>query len=256
MPRIDNILPVTYDAEWAYDSYYDNLPLGNMLARISLVNTAVDQNEEILRSAMGTAGTLANRLDQSLDDDGDLISAAVDDALHNIGAHADGEWEGVEYVRMTQAESDKLQLIADEATAFTLTVGDVDLDSTCSLIDSSSIVWTLVSGNQIRGDFSFPTETAHIHYYNITPVQAEEPADYINYFVSISPQEYMEGSLRVFVNGIRISDTGVYVYGEDGPTGTWTLLSVTEDYENGGFTLSRAITSSDVIVIDFDIAQA
>src|SRR5476649_580731 len=100
MPDIDLIPEVLHQSLDPYHWYYDNLPLQNILDRISLVNYAVDNAEDILRKSVGTQGTLANRLAQSINDDGTLKTAAIDDALHNIESHSDNGT----YVRMLLAE--------------------------------------------------------------------------------------------------------------------------------------------------------
>ena len=78
--------------------------------------------------------------------------------------------------------------------------------------------------------------------------------DYINYKTTSSPVAFVEGSLRVCVNGIRLSENDeVYVYqASTGPTGSWTLTSFTGDESTGTFALNRALHSSDLITIDFD----
>jgi hypothetical protein len=263
MPRIDLITPVTYDSLWPYHSRYDNLPLEYILARQSLINSAVDNSDEILENAKGSAGTLANRLNQSLEEDGDLKDTAIDEALHKIGAHTDGEYDGIEYVRMKSDERDKLALIADEATSLTIqfetisTISTIAEFSNDTLVfqDSDTITWAIENPNLVTANMVFPDSAAHEHYYDLTPVHADQDEpDYTNYEVTNSSVAFIEGSLRVYVNGIRISeDEEVYVYNaDDGPAGTWTLTSFTGDAENGTFELNRALDEADIIKIDFD----
>lgn len=260
MPRIDTISPVRYDALWPYHHRYDNLPLEQILARLDLVNLGVEQNEEILNNAIGSAGSLSNRLNQSIQDDGNLISSAVDDALHNIGAHTDGEYDGTEYVRMELAERDKLELISDEATALQIQFETASTtveftDETIIFQDSSTISWTVTAPNIVKANMSFPDSAAHQHYYDLVPVHDNiSTPDYINYKTTSVPTAFIEDTLRVYVNGIRVSENNdVYVYNTtSGPAGSWTLLSVTPDPVNGTFELSRAISINDSIIIDFD----
>jgi hypothetical protein len=64
----------------------------------------------------------------------------------------------------------------------------------------------------------------------------------------------VEGSLRVYVNGVRIFENdGVYAPGPlaDDP---WTLLSFTPDAINGSFVLSSAISEDDIIKVDYDLS--
>lgn len=262
MPRIDSITPVQYDGLWPYHSQYDNLPLKYINARTDLINAAVDNIEDILDDAKGTAGSLSNRLNQSIDEDGSLLSVAVDDALHNIGYHEDGSYEGISYVRMTADERTKLDNISDGATALAVefeTISGTYLfnDATLSFEDSPTITWLLNDVNTITANFAFPADAAHRHYYDLVPVHANlMTPDYTNYKSTSLSTVYVEGTLRVYINGIRLSEnSNIYVYkATDGPTGDWFATTFTSDASSGTFTLSRAIDSSDVITIDFDQA--
>jgi hypothetical protein len=95
MPNINSIMPVLHDGNQPYHVHYDNLPLKNILTRIDLVNAQVDINSQILRGSSGSSGSLNNRLAVSLENNGKLKSSSVDQSLHNIGAHLDGEYEGI-----------------------------------------------------------------------------------------------------------------------------------------------------------------
>jgi len=262
MPRIDLITPVFYQDLWPYHSRYDNLPLEYIVARQELINYAVDNNEEILEESQGTAGSLSNRLNQSIEEDGDLKTDAIDDALHSIGAHTDGEYDGVDYVRMLDSERDKLDLISDQATALRIQFEAISAisatefsDETVTFRDSDTITWEITNPNIVTANMVFPDSAAHEHHYDLTPVHADQDEpDYTNYKVTSSATAFIEGSLRVYINGIRISeDETVYVYNADsGPAGTWTLTQFTGDADNGTFELNRAIDEADTIKIDFD----
>jgi hypothetical protein len=64
----------------------------------------------------------------------------------------------------------------------------------------------------------------------------------------------MEGSLRVYINGSRLTENSeIYVSGYT-PSSDNISISFTSDYENGTFFLTNAITDDDIIRIDFDIA--
>jgi hypothetical protein len=254
MPRIDLIPEVLYDAEHVYHHHMDNLPLKNINARTQMINTAVDQQAEILRDSKGNQSDLASRLDESLESDGSIKTAAVDDTLHNIGSHTDGEYEGVSYVRMTESERDKLELIADEATNISVLVGSTTIESGLITIeDSTTIEVELVAPRTIKFNSSFGTNSLRLHYYDIEPAPAEEDPDYITFLTNISATPFAEGSLRVFVNGIRLSESAsVLVYGPDGPSEDWVALTYVPTAEDGAFELSRAIDEDDIIRIDFD----
>jgi len=211
---------------------------------------------EQIRDAIGTQGSVSNRLNQSINSDGSLKSSAIDDAFHSIENHADT----LNYVRMTKSQSDKLDLISEEATNLSIQI-DVDGSSTIlfdggviELQASSSIVPIITAPNILTFELGFPSTAAHRHFYGSTPVDVNlmDP-DYINYTVDSVPSPFVDGSLRVYVNGVRIfEDIEVYAPGPltDDP---WTLLSFVSNSVNGEFALSSAISEDDVIKIDYDI---
>lgn len=255
MPRIELIDPVLYQSNDPYHWEIDNLPLKNILRRQNLINLALDNVIDLMRDAIGTSGSVANRLNQSIEADGSLKTVAVDDALHSIEEHADTD----DYVRMTKDQSDKLDLIADEATSFKIKIFTddteyVEFENDQLIIKPSASVETeIVAPNILKFNLGFPIEAAHQHHYGLAPVHVElSDPDYMNYKVDSSSSEYVEGSLRVTINGVRIfEDVDVYVPGVlvDDP---WTLMSFTSDYENGLFELSTAISEDDIIRIDYD----
>lgn len=251
-----------YSPLWPYHVDFDNIPILQLINQNLLINNAVENAEDILRSAIGTQGTLSNRLNQSIQADGQLRSDAIDTALHNIGAHADGEYDGVDYVRMTAEERAKLSLVADEATSLVIQFETISTISTApvafdnqivTLKQSDSVTWRVESGNMVYADLTFPVDSAHQHYYDREPAhQTPMSPDYQNYKSTSVATEYIDGSLRVYVNGVRLSETtSVYVPGPL-PTDAWVLMTFTSDAANGLFSLSTPITSSDVIRIDFD----
>lgn len=259
MPRIELIDVPLYGPDDPYHYYFDNLPLKNILRRQNLINLSLDNLITQTRDAIGTQGTVANRLNQSINPDGSLKVAAINELVHDIGAHTDSD----EYVRMTREESDKLTLIADQATNTKIEVqldddGDnvvVYDEGTLRLAPSSSITFTIENSNKLKFHLGFPVEAAHQHYYDQTPVNSDiiDP-DFINYKINSISSEFIEGSLRVYINGIRLSSlVAQYVPGVlvNDP---WTLLKYTPDFESGTFALSAAITEDDVIRIDYDIS--
>lgn len=259
MPNIDLIPDVYYDPNHPYHHQFDNLPLKNIIIRQEMINAAVDINTNILTDAKGTAADLGARLNQSLEADGSLSSTTIDTALHNIGCHEDGEFEGIEYVRMKQDERDKLSGIADDATNMTIQVEDNLLNEGPVIFETSETIEVeLVSPSTIKLHTAFSTDALRVHYYNITPIPQDEIPDYQNFFVNNLQTVFAEGSLRVYVNGIRLSeDSYVLVYSmSTGPTGTWIELSYTTDPEAGAFMLSVPMTEDDVILIDFDAKVA
>jgi hypothetical protein len=251
MPRIELIDVPLFQPEDPYHYEFDNLPLKALKTRQELINMALDNLIYQMRDAIGTQNTVANRLNQSIDADGNLKASAIDEALHSIEEHEDTD----DYVRMTSDERAKLENIASDATSLTLTYDDTEFDSgTVVLADSSSITIEHVAPNIIKWNLAFDTASAHQHYYGLTPVDATSTADYTNYKVNTSSTEYIDGSLKVYVNGVRIyEDAEIYVPGVlvDDP---WTLLKFTSDAEAGTFALSSPLTEDDIIRIDFDVS--
>lgn len=264
MPDIDLIPEVLHQSSDPYHHHYDNLPLRNILTRQQLINSAVDINSAILRDAVGTQGTLSNRLNQSINADGSLKSVAIDEAMHNIAYHTDGSIviSGIEteFVRMLKSERDKLELVSDEATALSiqmsLGVSETPVtfeDEVVIFQNSDTVTWSVTEPNIVTANTTFPSEAARRFYYDVTPVR--QGSDYINWKTTSSNQAYIDATLRVYINGIRITNDGIYVPSADGPDGTWTLTSIASTTPDEGlFSLNRAITSSDIIRIDFDAA--
>jgi hypothetical protein len=257
MPRIELVPEVLFGPNDPYHWEIDNLPLKNILTRQQLINLALDNVIGEMRDAIGTQGSMANRLNQSINADGSLKVSAINAAMHTMDDHTDTD----NYVRMTKDQSDKLDLIQDEATDVTVTVYTDDttfVDFTEGSVvfkASTTVTPSVESPNIIKFNMAFPEEAAHRHYYGLTPVDVNlMTPDYINYKVNSVPSAYVEGSLRVCINGVRIfTDAEVYVPGSLA-NDPWTLLSFTEDASNGLFELSSAITEDDIIRIDFDIS--
>ena len=112
MPQIDLITPVYYNPDDPYYYLYDHLPLCNIIARQNLINLALDNVIQQMTDAVGTQNTVANRLNQSINPDGSLITAAVDATMHTMADHPYTSTS----VRKTADQSSKLDLIADSAT--------------------------------------------------------------------------------------------------------------------------------------------
>ena len=266
MPEIWKIGEVEYTGAMPYHFHYDNIPLRNIVTRIDLVNSQVDTNADILRNSIGTKGTLDARLNVSLEDDGGLKVESVNDVLHNIAYHTDGSRNDgtggttVAYVRMIDSERDKLSLIESEANALDIQVESI---STTELLTtgaarfqhSDSVTFSFESPDIIKAHTVFPSGAAHAHYHDREPAHVTPSSpNYKNYKTTSVGTAFVANTLRVYVNGIRLSeDESVYVYGSSGPDGTWTLTTISSTSPTtGGFVLNRALASSDVIRIDWD----
>ena len=261
MPQINLIPEVLYEPNQPYHYLYDNIPLKNILARISLVNIQTDRNADMLLGTAGTTGSLANRLDASLDEDGSLKTDSVDDALHGIGHHTDGEGpDGVEYVRMTAEERSKLSLLESGSNLITLQVDDEGtiLSGNIELRSSTTIFFDLEAPNVVRAHSAFPPDVAHRHVYSLVPAdQTPAPGtpDRKSFLTTALATPYVEGSLRVYINGTRIGDgTYVPIFSGSSTPSSWMLFSVSsEDHEMGSFELNSAVPLGNDIWIDFDI---
>ena len=280
MPNLNSIPEVLYEPNQPYHYHYDNLPLRNILTRIGLVNIQVDTNAEMIRGAAGSAGSLSARLGQSIDDDGSIKAASVDASLHGIGHHVDGAGpDAVEYVRMRLDERAKLYLVEDSANRLVVQVEDqsptlgesVTIETgTLALKGSSSIFFEFEAPNIVRAHSAFPPDVAHRHHYSKTPSHWVRPGssssssgpDWMNFKTTSLGTPYMEDTLRVYVNGVRLYHTGVPVPMQGGSSSSSagqsfsSIYIESEDSEAGTFTLNRPITHQDVIRIDFDEAFA
>lgn len=279
MPDLNQLPIPQYQADQPYHWEYDNLPLQTLAQRDDIINSEVDNLSSILRECNGTQGTLANRLDQSIDENGDLIPAAVDQSLHNVAEHTDGTktvdtgelndyialgFPGlvnpVPFVRMLEAERTKLSTIADYATNITLQVETISNivvfeEGPLELAESNSISWDVESPHKIKANLKISTEFAHRHFYDLTPISipSDDPiaVNYKKFKVTSLATPYIEDSLRVYINGVRLS-AQYSVYYPSSPISTWSLNKYTPDHENGIFLLDNPVTENDIIQIDFD----
>jgi hypothetical protein len=257
MPDISNITVPQYQPNQPYHYKYDNLPIDALVQRDELINTATDQNTLAILESVGSAGSLGNRLNQSLEQNGSLKTTAVDTSLHNIGAHTDGSYGGTDYVRMTLAERSKLSLIAAEAKNISISVETASNvlyfdNGTVGLVNSPTITWASEGGQNVRADVAVALSNAHQHYDGIIPTSVSLTPDYINYLTGLGTA-FTAGSLKVYINGVRIfSNSTVYAPTSD-PLTTWQQNSFTENINGLGFSLLNAITIDDSIVIDFEI---
>ena len=152
--------------------------------------------------------------------------------------------------------------MANEATNLTINVETISnivaFDAgAVELAQSTSIHWEIQAPNKIVPVLAISTDFAHRHYYDMTPVMVPTsdhiPILYKLFKVTSIATPYTEDSLRVYINGVRISKA-FSVYYPSNPVSTWQLNTYTEDYANGLFTLANPITDADIIQIDFDIS--
>jgi len=269
MPQINSIPEVTYEANQPYHYLYDNLPLQNILTRIGLVNIQVDANTDILRGSCGTAGSLSNRLDASLKDSGDIKAGAVDKSLHNIGHHSDGTGpDGMDYVRMTSEERSKLSEIAKGSNKLEIEIEDTlptignfvlfpnSTNGTLRIRNSPTIFFDFEAPDILKAHSIFPPEAAHKHHYDFMPAYDIPSAPTYKIFKTTAINTpFEEDSLRVYVNGFRLTKVGVDVPDYSDPNAPWIPTYIkSQDHTTGVFELNRELTNYDVIRIDFDEA--
>ena len=267
MPNIDSIQPVYYDSLDPYNVHFDNLPLRNIVERQEAINRTVEAQWQYFMGASGTSGSLTNRLNQSLNDDGTLSVGAIDLAMHNIANHTDGAYDYgtsiISYVRMTTNERAKLSLIGDESNNITINVETPSVivpfeSGAITFVQSDAITWAVTSSNEISANLTFAVAALHRHYCDQTPVHTTPmDPDYQNYSVYYGATEFVDGSLSVYINGIRISsDSSAYIYVPDTSTegGDWIFTYFTPSPTTGAFVLNRAIATTDVIKIDYNLS--
>lgn len=248
MPQINNIPEVLYQPNQPYHYHYDNMPLRNILRRIDLVNIQVDTNTDILMGASGSAGTLRARLQVSLNESGGLKPSAVDTCNHSIAAHEDTD----EFVRMTIEERSRLDSMADSANKLYVKVAEVTFDAdTLTFQDSDTVYFENVAPNKVTANVNFPLSSAHRHYYGVDPVFVSSSSSGSSYKTTISDTSFMEGSLRVYVNGVRLSEFPYAVRVWDGSSWNSTHVS-SQNYELGVFSLNRILGANEIVRIDFD----
>lgn len=280
MPDL-NLFPVPeYQANQPYHWEYDNLPLQTLATRDEVINGEVDRQGQILRDGAGTQGTISNRISQSIDADGNLIPMAIDQALHSIAEHQDlskmvtptelSNYIGLGYpsitnpvpfVRMLQAERDKLALIDNNATNMTISVetpSNIVLfqQGPVAIASSASIHWEVDAPNTVKAVLAVSTDFAHRHFYDLVPITVPSddmiPVLYKKFKVNMLATPFIADSLRVYINGVRLSAADSIYYPDNSSNPTWSVNKFTPDEANGVFVLDLPISMSDIIVVDFD----
>jgi hypothetical protein len=278
MPDISSISIPRYKASDPYYYVYDNKPLDAIEQILNLINQQTDSNAQAILDSGGSY-TLSQRLNISLYDNGSLKASAINTALHNIGYHTDGSYtvsgteltayqtnypsitNPVPFVRMLQAERSRLSTIDDDANHLEIDIEDDSSSTTVTYSTgtvtfkpSSTIVWN-VSGTSPNQEISAQVTTSlsnsHEHYDNVVPTSASLTPDYRSYTLSPS---FMAGSLKVYINGVRIFPNPNQIYAPSSdPSLPWVLNSFTENGTTG-FTLTNAITQDDIIIVDFTVS--
>lgn len=286
MPNIELVPVRLYQPTDPYNNQVDNIPIQALIDRILLVNSQVDVDALILQNAQGTQGNLANRLSQSINEDGSLKASAVDETEHNIAHHTDGSvtvnGTPISYVRMLHDERAKLAEINSGANNLdilvvlntqapsglpsqisVISISEVEyLEGTFKLKPSDSIYWDVDTEGAITAHTDFPATVRHIHNYDQIPAQQNVTTpDYKNYAVTSAYTPYRSGSLKVYINGICLTRSGNITTGK-APRGnyvptnfaagspTWLTYTFTEDTDVSGIVTSGKFSLSSAITIN------
>jgi hypothetical protein len=169
------------------------------------------------------------------------------------------------YVIMKNSERANLNAILNGLTpinnlsVFTGTISnttEVDFINTkVQFQPSAAFTWTVTDGNQIAAQFTY-AGSLHQHNYEVTPTTS----DGITY--TVPGGIFLDGTLRVFVNGVRIFSTNsvpVPSYNLTSGVPTWRTINIAfENSSAGTFSVlvngnpTTPLTNNDVIRVDFD----
>jgi hypothetical protein len=279
MPDISSLGIPRYKGSDPYYYAFDNKPLDVIEQILNLINSQVDINTQSILDAGGSY-TLSQRLNISIYDNGSLKPSSIDTAFHNIGHHSDGSYtvssseltayqsnypsitNPVPFVRMLKAERDKLSSISSDANSLNVSILDNNTSTTVVFNDgnlpikpSSTIIWKVAGtypNQEVTAEVTSSLSSAHEHYDNTLPTSASLTPDFMTYLVN--GPAFIAGSLKVYINGVRLFPYpySVYVPSSD-PSLPWLLNSFTEN-GNTGFVLTNKITQDDIIVVDFTVA--
>ena len=279
MSNAELINELFYKPDDPYHYLYDNIPLQVLNDRLEKVDIAADTAVQLVTDAIGSQPDLVSRLDQSQNADGSLISAAIDAALHNIASHSEGSinlgtsalaalntatglilTNPVPFVRFCAAERVKLSSMANNSTALKIllvTAAQTLDNQTIHLTDSDGITWNLSGGNILTANLGFSITTLHQHVYDEVPATTSFSGGLTTFTVA-SPSGYNSGSLRAFVNGIRLpkGSTPVKVPTWNSSVLSWVYRAYAEVSDTlGTFTISGGtFQSGDVVKVDYDIS--
>ena len=150
-------------------------------------------------------------------------------------------------------ERDKLQFVAPDATNMriefeTISVTNVFDEGPLVFQNSESVTWELLDYNHIEAHITVPLTAIFQPNYDITPAyQNAFNPDYQSYQTTSLPTPFIDESLRVYVNGIRLTETAVVPVIRVDPFLPVLLLSYSSDSSAGTFVLTSPIAVSDVI---------
>ena len=202
-----NLIPIRYyDPGEIYHYKIDNRPLEDLAAQVTAVNSDVELIVNALADSSGDLSSLSSFLNVAHNPDGSLKVSAIDDinssAYNSEKTSIEDHVDTDDYVRMTAIERSKLNGIVTAANSFLLQVNEESaISGTVSFEDSSSVEVTK-SDNTVTFKTTLSHDSLHAHYYDEIPTPAP---DGLNAIFSVATA-YIEGSLRVYLNGIREVD--------------------------------------------------
>jgi hypothetical protein len=285
MPNINSINIPSYQPNQPYFWTYDNLPIDAIKQRENLINSAVDNNSYELRNAAGDAGTVGVRLAQSMDATGHLLEDAVNGVNHRISSHRDDSanvdantlsgyqilfstlTNPVSFVKMLEVERSKLSTVSENANFLQLNIQTASnvaqlTDTQVLFQPSDTISWKLLGNPGVDDQVYLSAEVSsglsnpHKHYYQMTPIKALVSSTSPNYNkVYTIGMTFMSESLKVYINGIRLFSDAVVFYPTRSSTPEFKQNSFTPNLNNNGFSLLNAISSDDIIRVDFDVSM-
>jgi len=273
-----------YQPNDPYHHDFDNKPIKALIERDNLILGVVNVLKNVLSSAGGNLGDLSLRLNQSIDSNGNLKPAAIDEAAHNIANHTDGRKQisqqeldyyvslgysvdnNPKFARYLDEERAKLSLISEEANKLQVSItpegspkhlvdnGEVNFQS------SDTISVSIEDDNVIKFNSKFPVSVAHQHYYQVEPVTTNRVDYSINGISS-----FKQGSLRVYVNGHRIeqcssdcADVDFSYYPSFTLNGSavvveWKKIYYEEKSSTADFSFSSVLGIKDKVFVDYDV---
>ena len=260
MPQINKIDVPRHRPQDPYHHTYDNIPADALSRRINLVNNSVDANTSSIVSASGTTGSLNNRISKSLHNNGELKKEAVENTAHSVGSHADDVWDDpadyqiwqasrkAPFVRMTKDESEKLAKIQNEANRLIVLL-DTSKDQTQTINSGSlhlgksgDIEWIVESDGKVNAILRQDVIRRITHH--VPSLNASKDAFSVDGIVPVD----LFAHVKVFVNGTQLFPESPIPIPTTEQTSGVRLL--TYDRNNGYFTLSNALLSTDVVWIN------
>jgi hypothetical protein len=206
MANIDQITIRRFGSQVSpYDHEKANEPIDDLASVIAIVNAESSSNHEVLEQARGGTGSLSERLDVSLNQDGTIKPEAIESVPIAAVAEQDTD-SSSDKVIPTRGQLDKLEEIAPRANRFTMRLGDGEsFDGNVVLSHGETIVArsTRRSDNTtvLHLDTAFSGDRIHEHrtYQDCRTMSSDGIA-----LIPNSADDPIPGTVRVYLNGIMM----------------------------------------------------